>query len=200
MVVYPHPLVRFYLSLFPQQHRDNAENALIKTSFMLIGWMRANLIGGAIEGISVVVFLNIMNVPGAWVWGILTLFSQMVQTIGFYIMCIPPVLVALAISPIKALWVLVFYLVMGEILGDFITPKLRSSSMNLHPVTIIFFLLVMGVAFGFTGVVLSTPMAAFMKSFYEEFYLSRLQPDASMDERIEAIIYRSGSNPSSPGN
>jgi predicted PurR-regulated permease PerM len=191
MVIYPRPLIRFYLSLFPQDQRDKAENAFIKTSHMLIGWMRANLIGGAIEGVSVVIFLSIMNVPGAWVWGILALFSQMIPKVGFYIMFIPPLLVSLAVSPMTALWVLIFYLVMDEILGDFIMPRLRSSSMNLHPVAIIFFLLVMGAAFGFTGILLSTPMAACAKSIYEEFYLTRLQPDAAMEERVDAMISRS---------
>jgi len=191
MVIYPRPLLQLYLSLFPMHHRDRAKNALVKSSIMLIGWMRSNLIGGAIEGIGVTIFLNIMNIPGAWVWGVLALGAQMIPKIGFYFMSIPPTLVALSISPMTALWVFVFFLVLDELLGDFIMPRLRSSSMSLHPVTIIFFLLVMGAAFGFMGILISTPMAAFVKSFYEEFYLNRLKPDHKMEERIEAIIHQS---------
>jgi predicted PurR-regulated permease PerM len=160
---------------------------------MLIGWMRANLIGGAIEGISVIIFLSIMNVPGAWVWGMLAFLSQMVPKVGFYIMSIPPTLVAFSISPLTALWVFIFFLVLDELLGDFIMPRVRSSSMNLHPVAIMFFLLIMGSAFGFTGILLSTPLAAFAKSFYEEFYLGNLKSDVKMNQRIEAIINRSRS-------
>jgi putative permease len=193
MVIYPRPLLRFYLSLFSNGQRDKAENAFVKSSVMLIGWMRANLIGGAIQGISAVIFLSIMNVPGAWVWGILALFAQMIPRIGFFIMSIPPTLVALSISPLTALWVFVFYLALDEILGDLVMPKLRSSSMNLHPVSIMFFLLTMGAAFGFMGILLSTPMAAFAKSFYEEFYLRRLRSDDKMENRIEVMINKSRS-------
>jgi predicted PurR-regulated permease PerM len=193
MVIYPRPLLRFYLSLIPYEQRDKAENAFVKSSFMLIGWMRANLIGGAIQGVSVIIFLSIMNVPGAWVWGVLALFSQMIPKVGFYIMAIPPTLVALSMSPLTALWVFIFFLGIDEVLGDFIMPRLRSSSMNLHPVIIMFFLLAMGAAFGFTGILLSTPMAAFVKSFYEEFYLTRLKPDEKMEGRIEAMINKSSS-------
>jgi putative permease len=191
MVIYPRPLLRFYLSLFPQRSRQNAQNAFVKSSFMLRGWMRANLIGGAIQGVAVIIFLNIMKVPGAWVWGVLAFLSQMIPKIGFYIMAIPPTLVALAISPLTALWVAVFFLALDEILGDFIMPRLRSSSMNLHPVTIMFFLLVLGSAFGFTGILLSTPIAAFVKSFYDEFYLTRLKSDEKMEQRIDAMIHKS---------
>jgi predicted PurR-regulated permease PerM len=193
MVIYPRPLLRFYLSLFPYGQRDKAESAFVKTSFMLIGWMRANLIGGTIQGMGVIIFLSIMNVPGAWVWGVLALFSQMIPKVGFYIMSIPPTLVALSMSPLTALWVFIFFIALDEVLGDFIMPRLRSSSMNLHPVTIMFFLLVMGAAFGFTGILLSTPIAAFVKSFYEEFYLTRLKSDEKMEKRIEAMINKSSS-------
>jgi predicted PurR-regulated permease PerM len=192
MVIYPRPLLRFYLFLFPLQHRDNAQNAFIKTSFMVIGWMRSNLIGGVIEGACTVVFLNIMNVPGAWVWGLLTLLSQMIPRIGFYLMSVPPALVALSMSPLTALWVFVFFIVLDEILDDLIMPRLRSSWMNLHPVAIMFSLLVMGAAFGFAGIILSTPIAAFLKCFYEEFYLTRLQPDLKIEQRVETMIKPSG--------
>ena len=191
MVIYPRPLLRFYLSLFPIQLRDKAQNAFVKTSIMLIGWMRANLIGGVIEAVSAVIFLSIFDVPGAWVWGMLALISQMIPRVGFFIMTIPPTLVALTISPLTALWVCIFFLVMNEIVGDFIMPRLRSSSMNLHPVTIMFFLLVMGAAFGFIGVLLSIPMAAYLKSMYEEFYLNRLKTDEKMEHRVEAMMNKS---------
>jgi len=62
---------------------------------MLIGWMRANLIGGTIEGVSVIIFLNIMNVPGAWLWGVVSFPAQMIPKVGFYFLSIPATLVAL---------------------------------------------------------------------------------------------------------
>ncbi|MFI5130999.1 MAG: AI-2E family transporter [Chitinophagales bacterium] len=188
IVIAPGPLLRFYLSLFPIRLRDNAANAFAKTSGMLVGWMRSNLIGGSIKAVSVTVVLNIMNVPGAWVWGVLAFFADMIPRIGFFIMVIPPTLVALSISPMKALWVFLFFLAMDEIVDDLIMPRLRSRSMNLHPVAIMFFLLIMGAAFGFIGALLATPVAAFAKSFYEEFYLTRLTNDERMEKRIESII------------
>jgi putative permease len=190
MVINPRPLLRFYLSLFPNQQRDKAQNAFLKISRMLIGWMRANLIGGAIEGISTLVFLSIMNVPGAWVWGVLALFAQMIPRVGFFLMSVPPTILAFSISPLTAFWVFIFFLVLDGILGDFIMPRLRSSTMDLHPVAIIICLLAMGAAFGFIGILLATPVAAMFKAFYEEFYLSRLKPDEKMEQRIEGMVNR----------
>jgi predicted PurR-regulated permease PerM len=189
IVLNPAPLVETYLNLFPLRNRDKAANALTNASTMLVGWMRANLIGGTIEAVSVIVFLNFMNVQGAWVWGALAFFAELIPRIGFYIMAIPPILVALASDPVTAIWVTAFYLIMDEILGDFVMPKLRSNTMKIHAVSSLFLMLAMGSAFGLKGVLIATPMAAIIKAYYEEFYLSRIKNDGKNESRIHKILY-----------
>ena len=117
---------------------------------------------------------------GALVWGALALFSELIPKIGFYIMSIPPVLGALSVSPLTALWELIFFLALNEIIGDFVMPKLRSSTMNIHPVSSIFLLLAMGSAFGLTGALMATPLAAIIKAFYEEFYVKKFNEDTDL--------------------
>lgn len=190
MVLAPRPLIETYLSFFSAENRDKATRALTKTSIMLTGWMRANVIGGAMEAVAVTIVLSVLNVPGAFVWGAVAFFAQLIPKLGFYIMALPPVLIALSISPAKAFWVVVFFLSMDEILGDFIMPKLRSSTMNIHPASIIIVLLAMAAAFGVTGAIMATPLAAIIKAFYEEFHLSRFKEDPRLDERIDTILYR----------
>ncbi len=190
MVLQPRPLIEIYLSLFSSQNRDKATRALTKASVMLNGWMRANIIGGAIQAVAVTVVLSILKVPGAFVWGALAFFAQLIPKIGFYIMALPPILVALSINPTKAIWVTVFFLALDEILGDFVMPRIRSSTMNIHPASILIVLLAMAAAFGATGAILATPLAAIIKAYYEEFYLSRFKADPHIEERIDTILYR----------
>lgn len=190
MVLNPRPLLEIYLSLFRPENRGKAAWALSKSSFMIIGWMRANLIGGGVAAPCVVGFLNIIHIPGAWVWGALTFFSELVPKIGFFIMVVPPLLVALLISPATALWLAVFLIVLSVIVDDFLMPKLRSSSMNLHPVSIMFVLLAMSAAFGFIGVLIATPLTAFIKAFYEDFYLSQYAKDETMETNIDTVLFR----------
>lgn len=92
-----------------------------------------------------------MEVPGVWIWVGLALFAEMIPKLGLYIMAIPPVLIALSIDPMTALWVLIFYVVLNEITRDFITSRIRASTMDLHPVSTLFVMLVMASAFGLMG-------------------------------------------------
>lgn len=185
----PKPIIELYLTVFPLKQREKAENAMKHTSVMLVGWMKSNLIGGAIEAVLVYGFLTLMNVPGALVWAALAFFSELIPKIGFYIMAIPPTLVALSVSPATALWCLIFFLLLNELISDFLMPKLRSSTMNIHPMSSLFLLLAMGTAFGLTGALLSTPLAAIIKAYYEEFYLRQFPEDPQLEQRTNEIIY-----------
>jgi putative permease len=194
MVVYavskPRPLLQLYFSFFPLRKHEKATIALFNTSTMLIGWMKANLIAGTIRAICITIFLSFMNVPGAFIWGAVAFISELIPKLGFYIAAIPPILVALSVSPSTALWVTVFFLALDEVMGDFILPKLRSNSMNIHPVSTLFILLAMGAAFGVMGALLATPMAAIIKAYYEAFFIKNFKEDADLDQRIDTILYR----------
>ena len=194
MVIYavtnPRPLLQLYFSFFPESKHEKAERALSFTTVMLVGWIRANIIAGGIRAVCMTVFLNFMNVPGALVWGALAFFSELIPKLGFYIASIPPILVALSVSPATALWVTVFLLVLDEIMGDFVLPKIRSNTMNIHPVSILFILLAMASAFGLMGALLATPLTAIIKAYYEEFLSDRFKEDKQLDNRIDAVLYR----------
>ncbi len=193
MVVYavttPRPLLQLYFSFFPLAQHGKATKALSDTSIMLIGWFKANLIGGTIRSVCITIFLSFMNVPGAFIWGAVAFFSELIPKLGFYTAAIPPILVALSISPSTALWTTVFFLAMDEIMGDFILPKLRSNSMKIHPVSTLFILLAMGAAFGVMGALLATPLTAIIKAYYEAFFIKRFKADAELEKRIDAILY-----------
>lgn len=151
MLINPAPLVETYLMLFSEDNRLKAAHALAKASKMMLGWMWSNLVVGSMEAIAVFFFLSFMGLSGVWVWTGLALFAEMVPKLGLYIMAIPPVLIALSIDPITALWVLGFYLALNETMGDFVMPEIRASTMNLHPVSTLFVMLPMGSAFGLIG-------------------------------------------------
>lgn len=183
----PRPLLKIYYSLFPVNRRDDEQVALIHTSTMLRGWMKANLIGGTIEAVCTTTFLSIMNVPGAWVWGTVALFAELIPNLGFYIMAVPPTILAFSVSPMTALWVFVFFIVLSEIMTSFVMPKLIASNMNLQPVVTLFMLLVMGTAFGLIGALLTIPMTAIIKAYYSAF--NKGKDDSGLDKRIDEVLY-----------
>jgi predicted PurR-regulated permease PerM len=192
-VLNPRPLLKTYYSysLFAIERREKAQNALLHTSIMLQGWIRSNLIGGGIQAVCTTVFLSLLHVPGAWVWGAVALFSQLIPYLGFYIMTIPPVLVAFSVNPLTALWVWIFFMVLSEIMADVILPRIRSTTMRLHPVSTLIILLILGSAFGLWGAFLTVPITAIIKAYFEEFYMKKIEKDKHLEERIDHVLYPS---------
>ncbi len=189
MLINPAPLIETYLLLFAKEKRAKAAKALAKSSEMMVGWMWANFVIGVIEAIAIFAFLTYMDVPGVWVWAGLALFAEMIPRLGLYIMAAPPVIIALTISPLTALWVLVFYLALSEIMGDFVMPRIRAKAMNLHPVSSLLVMLLIGGAFGVIGALIATPITAFVKAYFETFYVSSASKE-NISEQVEVVLNR----------
>ncbi len=189
-VINPRPLLQLYFSFFPSSKQKQATTAFQNASIMIVGWMKANIIGGAIRAVCITIFLSIMGVPGAFVWGALAFFSELIPRLGFYMMSIPPILVALSISTTTALWVAVFMIALDEVMADIVFPMIRSNTMNIHPVSIIFIVLAMTAAFGIMGAFLATPLTAIIKAFYESFFTDRFKENAQMETQIDTVMYK----------
>jgi putative permease len=173
VVLEPRPILRGYLASLPPAHRRAGLRAYRRAAVAVVGWTKASIVIGAIEFVLVFAFLTAFGIPGALVWATLAFFAEFIPRIGGYVMALPPVLVALTIGPMAALWVALFYLVMNELLGNLLAPRIRGTAMQLHPVLLIFFTLAFALAFGVLGAIVATPAAAFAAAFYGEFYLKR---------------------------
>ncbi len=185
----PKPLIKGYLALFPENLKEDASEALAKSFKLLNGWLWANLIIGAAKGFFAAIFLYFFGIPGAIIWGVFAIIAELIPKLGPYIMAIPPILIALAISPMKALWVFIFYLIMEEVVDDIFTPLIRAKTMIIHPVFALFAVVALAYAFGFWGAFLAMPIAGFSKAFYDVFWLKKQKRAEANNHHAENIIH-----------
>jgi predicted PurR-regulated permease PerM len=190
MLVSPRPLLRGIIGAVPVGMRDAFSHAFARGSQSVVQWIWANVIIGAIEAVAVTIFLSVLGVPGAFVWGALAFFAELIPQLGGYLMAIPPVIVAFAVDPTKAVYVIVFYVVMQQIINSVVAPPIRSKSMDIHPVSEIFTVLALTLAFGFLGAVIASPIVGFAKAFYDAFYKPKQPDDSKIDERVEDMLQR----------
>jgi putative permease len=188
IVANPRPLLRWYVELMPAHLREPAARAIGRSSKMVVGWVLANAILGGMKATAAFVFLQFMEVPGAIIWSVLALFSALIPRLGFYLMSIPPVIVALTVSPATALWTALYLWVLSEILGNFVAPHVQGEIMELHAAYLLFMTVAMGLAFGLLGVLVASPLAGFIKVYYDEFYLARQSEDPQLEERVDGMM------------
>jgi predicted PurR-regulated permease PerM len=191
IVVNPRPLLAGLVLSTPERHRDAFERALVSWSRMVVAWFWTNVASGIGQAVVVGIVLSLLDVPGAIVWAGLAFLAAFVPQVGPYLAAIPPVLVALAIDPWTALWTLLFYVVLSELVGDVIMPFVRAETMDVHPAVLIVAVLALGSAFGLLGALLAAPLAGFAVVVWREFYLERQPADAQLDARVERMLDRS---------
>ncbi|CAM5500101.1 AI-2E family transporter OS=Kitasatospora aureofaciens OX=1894 GN=GCM10010502_55320 PE=3 SV=1 [Kitasatospora aureofaciens] len=108
--------------------------------------------------------------------------SQFVPTIGTYLAGALPVLVALTVEPVDALYVLVFTVVYQQIENYVLHPRITARTVDVHP-AVAFGAVIAGAALlGAVGALIAIPAAATMQGFVGT-YVRRYE--VATDPRID---------------
>lgn len=165
MVAEAPALRRTVLSFLPAQRQREAlrvwEIAVDKTG----GYVYSRLILAVLSGVFTIGLLLVLRLPFAIALGIwVGVLSQFVPVVGTYLGAVLPVLVALADSPIKALWVAVGLVAYQQVENLLIGPRVTSRTMAIHPAVSVGAIVIGASLMGATGVVLALPVAAVIQA------------------------------------
>lgn len=181
----PDALTRGVLRLTPRKQHWRIKRLLDATKVRLRGWLYGTGVAILIIGIGAVIGLEILRVPLALSLGVLAGVLEVIPYVGPIVGSLLPALVALSISPIKALFVLVFFVVLNQVDVHFIQPIVMSQRVGLHPVVVIVAFLIMGELRGLVGLLLAVPIAAVIVTLVDE-----LTPEEPAAEVSHSDDYR----------
>lgn len=115
----------------------------------------------------------------AWVF-----VMEFVPYVGPILGAVPPVLLALFTSPIAALWVVVAFIAIHQLEGHIVVPKIMGSAVGVHPLVVIFGLLIGEQVAGIVGVLIAIPVVVVVKESVmfasEKFGLGPAEPEPAM--------------------
>jgi predicted PurR-regulated permease PerM len=174
MATDPNSLVTGSLRLVPCKHRNRALKLLKAIKDRLQGWIFGTGLAISIIGVGATVGLWILGVPLAISFGFLAGILEVIPYIGSIVGALLPALVALTLSPLKALLVLVLFLVLNQADAHLVQPLVMAQRVHLHPAMVILAFLVLGHLLGLVGVLLAVPAAAVLATFVDEFAPSHL--------------------------
>ncbi|HVK02491.1 MAG TPA: AI-2E family transporter [Armatimonadaceae bacterium] len=198
-VASPRPLVRGLLTAVPPGYRSRAARALTRIVAQLEAWALATLVLMGIIFLVSWIGLSILAVPNSLLYGLLAGFGEAIPTIGPIVSAVPPMFAALSESPSKALWVAALFFVIQQVENHLLVPWVMSKNLNLHPVSILFFVIALGALLGITGALLAVPTAIITKVLFEEFYARKRPADPDdLDDEAEQVIQAGDTEPPAP--
>ena len=127
-----------------------------------------------IQGAAAAIVLGLLGIPYWLLLGVWTAVTAILPFIGAFLGAIPAIIIAATISPWLAVGVAVFYLVMNQVEGNLLTPRIQGDAVGVHPLLIFLGILFGASVYGFIGALMAVPALALGKVLIE-FFAARLK-------------------------
>ena len=128
-----------------------------------------------IIGLLTFVILTIFKMPYILLISVIVGVTNIIPFFGPFIGGIPAAIIILFVSPIQALWFVVIIIVIQQIDGNIIGPKILGDSIGISAFWILFSLLVAAKFMGFVGMIIGVPLFAIFYSIIKEIVEERLR-------------------------
>lgn len=153
------------LVLLPARLRNEAIAFFRDVDKVLAGIIRGQLTVACMIGIFITIGLYCLQVKFALIIGILAGIFDVIPYFGAIIGAAPAVMLAMIESPWLTAKVILLFVVIQQIEGNIIHPKIIGENIGLHPLTVIFCVFVGGELYGIMGMLLGVPIVAISKVF-----------------------------------
>ena len=166
-----HRISRFVRQLVPADYREDFDEIWPRVKSMLYSYLRGQLTVGLIIGVAVGVALFLEGMPFAFALGVAAGISALVPFIGPWIGAIPIELVALSYGPAKAIVVGITYLVITNIVLQFLFPRIMGGAVRLPALAVIVAFLAGFSLAGILGMFIAIPVAATIAILFDHIYV-----------------------------
>lgn len=148
---------------FAPHRRAHVQRFLADINQVLSGFFHGRLIVSVVVGVLTALVLQFMGVRFAMILGVVAGLTNLIPYFGPFIGAIPALVIAGLESWRLFAQVGILYVVVQQLDGFVISPRILGKRTGLHPLAVIFAVMAGGVLFGFWGLFLGVPVAAVIK-------------------------------------
>ncbi len=163
-------------AILPVRKANISLHIMKKSNEIFGGFIIGKILDSALMGIITFVVMTIMNMPYSLLLSVIVGVTNVVPYFGPFIGAIPCAILVLLQSPIQGIYFIIYIIILQQIDGNIIGPKILGDSTGLSAFWVIFAILVGSGLFGFVGMLVGVP------SFAVIYYIVKL----FLDQRLEA--------------
>lgn len=145
-------------AFFPTRAANSILKTARKSDKIFGGFIVGKIIDSIIIGILTYIVLLIFRIPYPVLVSVIVGVTNVIPFFGPYIGAIPSTLLVLLASPIKALYFIIILIVIQQIDGNIIGPKILGNSTGLSSFWVVFAIMLFGGVFGFWGMLFGVPV------------------------------------------
>lgn len=167
-----------YLAAIPVSHRRDGRVLWDALGYSLSRYLSGLALIVTIQGVLSAVALTLLGVPYAIVLGAWVSATAVIPLLGAWLGAIPGVIVAFAaVGPTAGFLTMVLFLVIQQLEGNFLTPRIQGQVLSVHPILIFLAVIIGGGLGGILGVLIAVPTLAVLKVLFDFLrYRLRTEP------------------------
>lgn len=170
-----HEIENRVLRWLPRNRRSEMIRLFRNIDQALGNYIRGQFLVCMVVGILAYIGYLFIGMPYALLLASFVSLFNIIPYLGPFLGAIPALLVALAFSPSMILGVIIVNLIIQMLEGNVISPQIVGRSLHLHPIMIIFALLVGDEIGGLIGLILAVPVFAVGKVIVEHVFEHYIQ-------------------------
>lgn len=165
---------KIVVSIFSEKNANRIMELVRRIDHIFGRFLSGKILDSIIIGILTFIVLKIVNMPYVLLVSFIVGISNIIPFFGPFIGAIPSFFIIFFVSPVKGFWFLVIILIIQQIDGNIIGPKILGDSLGISAFWILFSLLVAGKLFGLVGMVVGVPLFVFIYSIIKDVVEYRL--------------------------
>lgn len=152
-------LKRAVLRLVPAERAKTVNQVWLEVEEKLGGWVRGQLLVMLAVGLMAFAGFVALGVPSPILLAVLASLFEVIPVLGPFLAFAPAVLVTLAVDPSRAVAVFVYAIVVQQIEGNILVPRVMGHTVGISPLTVLLGILIGSVLYGLPGAFLAVPVA-----------------------------------------
>lgn len=140
-----------------------------------IGFIVGRIIDSFIIGVLTFVVLKICGISFALMISVIVGITNVIPFFGPFIGAVPSFLILMLEQPIEALYFIIIIVVIQQIDGNVIGPKIVGNAIGISSFWVLIAVLIGGGLFGFTGMALSVPVFAVFYRYADKWIMASLK-------------------------
>ena len=145
-------------TIFSVETAEKIRSGILFTDRTFMGFLSGKLLDSAIIGLVCYIFCVIVKMPYSLLVSVMIGITNIIPFFGPLIGLIPSAFIILLVDPFKCLIFVIFIIILQQIDGNILGPKILGSSVGINGFWVMFAIILGGGLFGFPGMILGVPV------------------------------------------
>ena len=174
---------RLFYAHFKEERVDRLLSVLALANRTFTRFITGQCVEAVILGTMFFLTMSLFRFPYALMISVLIAFLALIPVFGAFIGCFAGAILILVSDPVKALWFVLLFVILQQIEGNLIYPRVVGSSIGLPGLWVLVAVTIGGGILGIVGMLIMVPLASVIYALVRENTARRLEGKESLQEK-----------------